>query len=439
MVNDSLLHAAPGYIINIKNWKVQIDFSKNLSSNLRSLVYGGRINNNEFWTRTSTNQFTHFKINGNRLDTISVVTTRNIPSGITIDRNNPEEFWIATKKGIEKRNALEDSTSIVSSNQNYTFSSHNSVKMDNIGNVWLFTKGGVLKYNTQEDTLLAVRKLEEIDGYLNAFKSEEGNFSIIGSKGYYEFHPDSIQIDHIPPKVDISTIYISTAEGKQVSKTPINSAFDLSYIQNDLTINYIGINFNDSKRISYEYKLENFQSVWQKVSTHRTARFSNLPSGNYTFKVKAANADGIWSEPKSLKITIHPPWWQTWWAYLVYSLLIIGLFYYWYRSLQQKLEKEQVHNKELQLLNHELKDINIANQRFVPNDFLQILGKKSIKDLKLGDQIATKMTVLFSDIRDYTPLSESMTPEENFKFINAYLGRVGPIIKAHGGFISSYL
>ena len=96
---------------------------------------------------------------------------------------------------------------------------------------------------------------------------------------------------------------------------------------------------------------------------------------------------------------------------MFYALSIIGLLAYWYRTLQQKIKnkeaqlaKEQTFNQELQTLNLELKDINTANQRFVPNDFLQILGKKSIKDLKLGDQTATKMTVLFSDIRSYTCL-----------------------------------
>ena len=90
-------------------------------------------------------------------------------------------------------------------------------------------------------------------------------------------------------------------------------------------------------------------------------------------------------------------------------------------------------------VNTELNDLNTANQRFVPNDFLQILGKQSIKDLHLGDQTQVQMTVLFSDIRSYTTISEKMTPQQNFNFINAYLGRIGPIIKQNGGFISQYM
>ena len=124
---------------------------------------------------------------------------------------------------------------------------------------------------------------------------------------------------------------------------------------------------------------------------------------------------------------------------MVYALSFIGLLAYWYRSLQQKLKNKEAQLEKERAFSHKLERINTANQRFVPNDFLQILGKESIEDLKLGDQTQTQMTVLFSDIRSYTTLSESMTPEENFQFINAYLGRVGPIIKKHGGFISTYL
>ena len=83
-------------------------------------------------------------------------------------------------------------------------------------------------------------------------------------------------------------------------------------------------------------------------------------------------------------------------------------------------------------------DLSRAYWRFVPHEFLRTLGRESILDVRLGDQIRKEMTVLFSDIRSYTTLSEGMTPEENFNFINAYLKRVGPAIKQNGGFINQY-
>lgn len=93
-------------------------------------------------------------------------------------------------------------------------------------------------------------------------------------------------------------------------------------------------------------------------------------------------------------------------------------------ALKQKLELQQ--------------KINAATERFVPYEFLDSLGRDSILEVHLGDQVEKEVSVFFADIRDYTTLSETMTPKENFSFLNAYLGRVGPIIKANRGFVNQY-
>ncbi|MDB4285986.1 ATP-binding protein [bacterium] len=81
---------------------------------------------------------------------------------------------------------------------------------------------------------------------------------------------------------------------------------------------------------------------------------------------------------------------------------------------------------------------NIA-EKFVPIEFIRSLGHERITDTQLGDQAERAVTVLFADIRDYTSLSESMTPEENFRFVNSFHGRMGPVIKKHNGFVNQYL
>lgn len=87
----------------------------------------------------------------------------------------------------------------------------------------------------------------------------------------------------------------------------------------------------------------------------------------------------------------------------------------------------------------QLSKINQAYGRFVPHNFLRFLNRESILDVKIGDQVQKDMTVLFSDIRSFTALSEGMTPEENFNFINSYLSRVSPVIRTHSGFIDKYI
>ncbi len=93
----------------------------------------------------------------------------------------------------------------------------------------------------------------------------------------------------------------------------------------------------------------------------------------------------------------------------------------------------------IQEYSNEIEALLRAYNRFVPHDFLDFLSKKSIVDVRLGDSVEKEFTILFSDIRFFTTLSETMTPEENFKFINSYLSRVGPEIRKNNGFIDKYI
>lgn len=87
----------------------------------------------------------------------------------------------------------------------------------------------------------------------------------------------------------------------------------------------------------------------------------------------------------------------------------------------------------------QLAKINNAYRRFIPKEFITFLKKENIIDIKLGDQVQRKMTIMFSDIRDFTSISEKMKPEENFNFINSYLSRVSPSIRKNQGFIDKYI
>jgi class 3 adenylate cyclase len=94
---------------------------------------------------------------------------------------------------------------------------------------------------------------------------------------------------------------------------------------------------------------------------------------------------------------------------------------------------------QVEMLSENLSNLNTSLERFVPHEFLAFLEKKSIMDVQLGDQTLKDITVLFADIRSFTTLSEQMSPEETFKFLNSYLNRIGPIIRGRNGFIDKYI
>jgi len=117
------------------------------------------------------------------------------------------------------------------------------------------------------------------------------------------------------------------------------------------------------------------------------------------------------------------------------------------QQLHRQNEQLKVQNEQLDAFARQLEELqkerlyqlNKAYERFVPSEFLSLLDKQSILDVHLGDQVEKEITVLFSDIREFTRLSEKMTPQQNFEFINTYLGQMAPIIHQYNGFIDKYI
>lgn len=105
----------------------------------------------------------------------------------------------------------------------------------------------------------------------------------------------------------------------------------------------------------------------------------------------------------------------------------------------QDITERKLAEEERIRFTRELAQLNKAYERFVPRQFLSLLNKKSIVEVQLGDQIETEMTILFSDIRDFTSISETMRPLEIFDFINNYMGQMEPIILSHHGVIDKYI
>lgn len=111
----------------------------------------------------------------------------------------------------------------------------------------------------------------------------------------------------------------------------------------------------------------------------------------------------------------------------------------YYQGFVEDITERKRAESELERFTSELFQLNQSFFRFVPHQFLQYLGKDSIVDVQLGDNVQQEMSVLFADIRDFTSLSEQMTPEDNFKFINAYLSHVEPAIAEYRGFVDKYI
>ncbi len=114
----------------------------------------------------------------------------------------------------------------------------------------------------------------------------------------------------------------------------------LAYNNNFLTFDFVGINTNTPQTVKYTYFLEGLDKDWSAVSGISEASYGNLPAGNYIFKIKALNGKGVWSNERNYSFKIRPPFWQTWWAYLLYFIVIFSAIYALIQvRVKQRLQK----------------------------------------------------------------------------------------------------
>lgn len=123
----------------------------------------------------------------------------------------------------------------------------------------------------------------------------------------------------------------------------------------------------------------------------------------------------------------------------IMNILPAGLFLFLFTQSILLSRRNANFQHNIEKLSEEISETNVALQRFVPQEFLHHLNKESIMDVHLGDQVLKHMTVLFSDVRSFTDVSEKMSPQENFNFINTYLDHIGPAISNNNGFIDKYV
>ncbi len=207
---------------------------------------------------------------------------------------------------------------------------------DKQGNLWGAIDNKILRFNP---TTGSYKIYDEGDGVLikeiSGVSVSNGLVAIGGTNGFVVLHPDSLKENSFIPPVVFTDFQISNLsvtlkdnlDGKPILTKVINHTekITLPYGQN-FSFKYAALNFTNTPKNLYSYQLEGFDEEWSPASTTRTATFTNLWEGDYTFRVKGSNNDGVWNEEgASLQITILPPIWRSWWAYSVYALVFLSV------------------------------------------------------------------------------------------------------------------
>lgn len=280
------------------------------------------------------------------------------------------------------------SDSFVSVNDIFNFPSDIvfNIQEDGNGNLWMGTNMGLVKLNVPKDMNQASYRLytttdglqDNIFNRSAAFKSKTGELFFGGHRGYNHFFPDKMNGDELPSPIVITDIKIfnqSWATLPRDLKNKISAhapAFAreivLPYNQNNFSIEFAALSFINPSQNKYAYFLDGFDKDWELCNADRRfAYYNNLKPGVYTFHLKAANENGVWTVmPQTITVKILPPPWKTWWAYSLYILLILFSGYYSYKTAQRRIKmKNDLKLRELE--KEKAEEVNQAKLQFFTN------------------------------------------------------------------------
>jgi signal transduction histidine kinase/ligand-binding sensor domain-containing protein len=447
----------------------------------------------------STGRFERFQSNP---DDPRTLTSNSIQSlGFVEDKNNPQIFWIGTWYGLNKfdrdsgtfERYFSDPVDMNTVASNHILSIHDdgegylwlatfggglnrfekstgkvkvylisnglpsnvifAIQPDENGYLWLSTNNGISRFEPSTESFRNYGLNEGVIGtefwWGSSYKLSDGNILFGSTYGFTLFNPAEINETTIDPPLVINEVRTIFGDVDISS----NSQIKIDYDESVLSIEYAALDFVNASRIQYAYIMEGLEDNWNYVGNVNIANFSNLPGGDYTFKVKSTNSDGIWSDDVvELNIQILPPFWQTTWFHFVSILAlllsIVGIIFLRTRQIEKRnslLEievsertKELTQNQEeLQSINDELKQqaqwliaqkTEIENQQELILSKSQELQSKNDELIRINEEKNSLVGIVAHDLR--SPLASIMSgiqlirmqpelsPEEMEKLLN---------------------
>lgn len=268
--------------------------------------------------------------------------------------------WIGTKGGgINCLDLQTGKFSYITTNQGLPNNVVYGILPDQSGHFWCSTNRGLARITLSDPTLKDMKLFSRADGLQSNefntqafFKAPNGELLFGGVNGLNRFLPESLELNTQAPAVFIVGLEIN----HQAAHFPVSENNDLpepieylrqirlQFDQNNLSFEFVALDFTDPAKNSYRYQLLPIEKNWVNAGENHFAHYTHLAPGNYVFRVQGSNNDGAWNEiPIEMEIEILPPWWQTRLAWFVYFLMIALVIWRIYLSQTHSIRlKEQV-------------------------------------------------------------------------------------------------
>jgi streptogramin lyase len=279
-----------------------------------------------------TGLFSHYRSEPKNQSSLSHYSARSI------HEDGHGTLWIGTPAGL---NRFDRSTGTF---VQYTVrdgleSDHiGAILHDDKGFLWMITSCGISKFdprtavfrNYNEDDGVSVHAWMIRPGY----RTRNGEMYFGGTNGFVRFHPDSIADNLYVPPIVITKFLISDSLATLDTAITEKKSISLAYDEDSFAFEFASLNYTNTAKNQYAYKLDGFDKGWLQSGTRRYASYTNLDPGTYVFTVKGTNNDGKWNEAgSSISIIIRPPFWQTWWfrSFLAAVIILVLVLVHHYR------------------------------------------------------------------------------------------------------------
>ncbi len=376
-----------------------------LMEDVSGVLWVGSYDNGVFTYNTRTKQVRHFS----QTDTEGSLRGT---SAYRIFQDSKKRIWIGTNGGgLNLYNPQKQNFSVLTKTDGLPNNTVKGIMEDGHQNLWLATNEGLAVYDTKNKTF---RNFAESDGLqgkeflINAYaKNQRGEMFFGGTGGLNIFHPDSLKGRDEVPQVYITGLKLFNKTVEIGEDSPLQQ--DIAFTQeitfksseNVITFEYVALDFQQLKNNQYAYQLEGFDEDWNFVNKQRSAIYTNLSPGEYTFKVKVTNSDGVWNEhPTTLKVIVLPPWYRTWWAYSIYFLMLIaGLI-----TLRRMIEIRERFKSDLRLKEKEKEQIRELD-RLKTNFFTNI-----------SHEFRTPLTLIISPLERFFSENPQLPEKQKTQF-----------------------